>query len=56
MPEILKISVDQKIQEENDRIAERIRNNLTIPMIDIMGSVGSGKTSILITLTLGSAY
>jgi hydrogenase nickel incorporation protein HypB len=47
MPEILKISVEQKIQEENDKIAERVRNNLTLPMIDIMGSVGSGKTSIL---------
>ena len=47
MPEVLKISVEQKIQEENDKIAERIRQNLHIPMIDIMGSVGSGKTSIL---------
>lgn len=47
MPEVLKIPVEQKIQEENDKIAERIRKRLRIPMIDIMGSVGSGKTSIL---------
>lgn len=50
MPEVLKISVNQKIQEENDKIAEKIRQILSdhgIPMVDIMGSVGSGKTSIL---------
>ncbi|MHA2175046.1 MAG: hydrogenase nickel incorporation protein HypB [Candidatus Hodarchaeales archaeon] len=50
MPEVFNISVDQRIQEENDKIAEKIRQNLSnynIPMIDIMGSVGSGKTSIL---------
>ena len=50
MPEVLKISVNQKIQEENDKIAEKIRQILSdhdIPMVDIMGSIGSGKTSIL---------
>ena len=50
MPEVRIISVDQKIQEANDLIADRIRLNrrkYNIPMIDIMGSVGSGKTSIL---------
>lgn len=44
------IELDRKIQEENDKIANRIREKRTkfeIPMIDIMGSVGSGKTSIL---------
>ncbi len=50
MPKILNISVDRRIQEENDKIADKIRQNLlnnNIPMIDIMGSVGSGKTSML---------
>ena len=50
MPEIINISLEQKIQEENDIIADRIRQKLkkyNISMIDIMGSVGSGKTSIL---------
>jgi hydrogenase nickel incorporation protein HypB len=50
MPEILNISIERKIQEENNLIADRIRQKLKkhdIPMIDIMGSVGSGKTSIL---------
>ena len=50
MSEIINISLDRKIQEENDLIADRIRQKLKkhdIPMIDIMGSVGSGKTSIL---------
>ncbi|MHA2223789.1 MAG: hydrogenase nickel incorporation protein HypB [Candidatus Hodarchaeales archaeon] len=45
-----RISIDQKIQEENDRIANRIREKrlqYNLPMVDIMGSVGSGKTSIL---------
>lgn len=50
MADVRRISIDQKILEANDRIADRIRkkrqeNNL--PMVDIMGSVGSGKTSIL---------
>jgi len=47
---ILRINVDKKIQEANDIIAERIRNirrRYDIPMVDIQGSVGSGKTSIL---------
>ncbi len=50
MPQVLNIQIDQKIQEKNDQIAGRIRQkrqDLNIPMIDIMGSVGSGKTSIL---------
>ena len=50
MPEIINIPLERKIQEENDLIANRIRQKLKkhdIPMIDIMGSVGSGKTSIL---------
>ncbi len=50
MPRVINISIDQKIQEKNDLIASRIRQKrqeLDIPMIDIMGSVGSGKTSIL---------
>ena len=44
------IEIDKKIQEANDKIANRIRDKrkkFGIPMIDIMGSVGSGKTSIL---------
>jgi len=47
---ILRINVDKKIQEANDIIAERIRKircRYDIPMVDIQGSVGSGKTSIL---------
>ena len=50
MPDVRKISIDQKIQEANDLIADRIRDKrqeYNIPMVDIMGSVGSGKTSIL---------
>ena len=50
MSNILRISVDKQIQEANDIIATRIRkirNKHGIPMIDIQGSVGSGKTSIL---------
>ncbi|MFX1285137.1 MAG: hydrogenase nickel incorporation protein HypB [Promethearchaeota archaeon] len=50
MPDVRIISIDQKIQEANDLIANRIRKKrkkFNIPMIDIMGSVGSGKTSIL---------
>ena len=44
------IRIEQKIQEANDRIAQRIRDirhQYRLPMIDIQGSVGSGKTSIL---------
>ncbi|NHJ00674.1 MAG: hydrogenase accessory protein HypB [Candidatus Heimdallarchaeota archaeon] len=47
---VLRIDIDKKISEANDQIAERIRSKLkeyNIPMVDIMGSVGSGKTSIL---------
>ncbi len=47
---VRRISIDQKIQEANDLIADRIREKrreYNIPMVDIMGSVGSGKTSIL---------
>ncbi|MFX1506224.1 MAG: hydrogenase nickel incorporation protein HypB [Promethearchaeota archaeon] len=50
MPDVRKIAIDQKIQEANDLIADRIRDKRqenNIPMVDIMGSVGSGKTSIL---------
>ncbi|MFX0014665.1 MAG: hydrogenase nickel incorporation protein HypB [Promethearchaeota archaeon] len=50
MPDVRKITVDKKIQEANNLIADRVRNKRRehdIPMIDIMGSVGSGKTSIL---------
>jgi len=50
MPEIINLSIERKIQEKNDLIADRIRQKrkkYDIPMIDIMGSVGSGKTSIL---------
>jgi hydrogenase nickel incorporation protein HypB len=50
MSPVKKIFIDQKIQEANNLIAERIRkkrHQYNIPMIDIMGSVGSGKTSIL---------
>ena len=50
MPEIINLSIERKIQEKNDLIADRIRQErkkYDIPMIDIMGSVGSGKTSIL---------
>ncbi len=50
MSNILRINVDKKIQEANDIIAERIRKirrRYDIPMVDIQGSVGSGKTSIL---------
>ncbi len=47
---VRRIDIDQKIQEANSIIADRIRKNRrknNLPMIDIMGSVGSGKTSIL---------
>ena len=50
MSNILRINVDKKIQEANDIIAKRIRKircRYDIPMVDIQGSVGSGKTSIL---------
>ncbi|MHA2388168.1 MAG: hydrogenase nickel incorporation protein HypB [Candidatus Hodarchaeales archaeon] len=50
MPQVINVQIDQKIQEKNDLIAGRIRQkrlDLNIPMIDIMGSVGSGKTSVL---------
>ena len=50
MPDVRRISIDQKIQEANDLIADRIREKrqeYNIPMVDIMGSVGSGKSSIL---------
>lgn len=50
MTDVRKITVEQKIQEANDTIAERIRKKrqqFNLPMVDIMGSVGSGKTSIL---------
>ncbi|MHA2290289.1 MAG: hydrogenase nickel incorporation protein HypB [Promethearchaeota archaeon] len=50
MPQDINVQIDQKIQEKNDQIARRIRQkrlDLDIPMIDIMGSVGSGKTSVL---------
>ncbi len=50
MPEIINLSIERKITEKNDLIADRIRQErkkYDIPMIDIMGSVGSGKTSIL---------
>lgn len=45
-----KILINQKIQEANDTIAQRIREKRqqhNLPMVDIQGSVGSGKTSIL---------
>ncbi|MFX0124702.1 MAG: hydrogenase nickel incorporation protein HypB [Candidatus Hodarchaeota archaeon] len=50
MPDVRRITIEQKIFEANDKIADRIREkrkDIGIPMIDIMGSVGSGKTSIL---------
>jgi hydrogenase nickel incorporation protein HypB len=50
VPDVRIISIDEKIQEANDLIADRIRmkrRKHNIPMLDIMGSVGSGKTSIL---------
>ncbi|MFX0170439.1 MAG: hydrogenase nickel incorporation protein HypB [Candidatus Hodarchaeota archaeon] len=50
MADVRQIKIDQKIQEANDQIAERIRSKrqkINLPMVDIMGSVGSGKTSIL---------
>jgi len=50
MSPVKKIIIDKKIQEANDLIAQRIRKKrreYNLPMIDIMGSVGSGKTSIL---------
>ncbi len=50
MPDVRRIRVEQKIQEANNIIAERIRKKrqkFNLPMVDIMGSVGSGKTSIL---------
>ena len=43
MPDVRKISIDQKIQEANDQIADRIREKrqeYNIHMVDIMGSVG----------------
>jgi len=50
LTDVRRITVEQKIQEANDAIAERIRkkrHQYNLPMVDIMGSVGSGKTSIL---------
>lgn len=50
MSPVKQILIDKKIQEANDLIADRIREKrqeYNIPMVDIMGSVGSGKTSIL---------
>ncbi|UCE14887.1 MAG: hydrogenase nickel incorporation protein HypB [Candidatus Heimdallarchaeota archaeon] len=50
MSNILRINIDQKIQEANNIIAQRIREKrqqYNLPMVDIQGSVGSGKTSIL---------
>lgn len=50
MPDVRRIRIEQKIQEANNIIAERIRKKrqkFNLPMVDIMGSVGSGKTSIL---------
>ncbi|MFX0051969.1 MAG: hydrogenase nickel incorporation protein HypB [Candidatus Hermodarchaeota archaeon] len=50
MANVRQIKIDQRIQEANDQIAERIRKKrqkYNLPMVDIMGSVGSGKTSIL---------
>ena len=50
MPDVRIIRIEQKIQEANNIIAERIRKKrqkFNLPMVDIMGSVGSGKTSIL---------
>ena len=47
---VRRIVIEQKIQEANNNIAERIRKKrqkFNLPMVDIMGSVGSGKTSIL---------
>lgn len=50
MSPVKKILINQKIQEANDTIAQRIREKRqqhNLPMVDIQGSVGSGKTSIL---------
>ncbi len=47
---VKRILIEKKIQEANDLIANRIRNirhQYNLPMVDIQGSVGSGKTSIL---------
>ena len=44
------LKIEKKINAKNDEIAENIRKwrkELGIPMVDIMGSVGSGKTSII---------
>ncbi|MHA2091532.1 MAG: hydrogenase nickel incorporation protein HypB [Candidatus Kariarchaeaceae archaeon] len=50
MSNIKTIDIHQKIQEKNDTVAEIIRKRrleLNIPMVDIVGTVGAGKTSIL---------
>ncbi|MHA2252403.1 MAG: hydrogenase nickel incorporation protein HypB, partial [Candidatus Kariarchaeaceae archaeon] len=50
MSNIRTIDIHQKIQEKNDITASKIRekrNQLSIPMIDIVGTIGAGKTSIL---------
>ncbi|MHA2244947.1 MAG: hydrogenase nickel incorporation protein HypB [Candidatus Hodarchaeales archaeon] len=50
MPDVRRIRIEKRIQEANNIIAERIRKKrqkFNLPMVDIMGSVGSGKTSIL---------
>jgi hydrogenase nickel incorporation protein HypB len=50
MSNIRTIDVNKNIQAKNNEIADEIRkrrHSLGIPMIDIMGSIGSGKTSIL---------
>jgi len=44
------LKIEKKINAKNNEIADnirRLRKKLGIPMVDIMGSVGSGKTSIL---------
>jgi hydrogenase nickel incorporation protein HypB len=50
LPDVRRIRIEKRIQEANNIIAERIRKKrqkFNLPMVDIMGSVGSGKTSIL---------
>jgi hydrogenase nickel incorporation protein HypB len=50
MENIRTIEVRKNIQAKNDEIAEKIvqlRKQLGIPMFDIMGTIGSGKTSII---------
>ncbi len=52
MADIRRISVQEAVHGENDRIAEGVRANLTprrIFMVNVMGAPGAGKTSTIVS-------